>query len=90
MAESVRTKLPKDPAALVDIAGCYAVCSADLSAAGAENDAHDRYVIKALESLKQAIDAGYGDKVNLETEPDLDGIRNQAEFKTLLNRAPEP
>ena len=45
---------------------------------------------KALETLKQAIDAGYGDKVNLETEPDLDAIRDRAEFKALLNKLPEP
>lgn len=86
---TVRVKLSKDPAALVDIANCYAVCSVVVPAAK-DRETHDRYVARALETLKQAIDAGYGDKVNLETEPDLDGIRDQAEFKALLNRLPEP
>jgi serine/threonine protein kinase len=90
LAETVRTKLPKDPAALVDIACCYAVCSATVPSAGVDKETHERYVAKALEALKQAIDAGYGDKANVETEPDLDAVRNRAEFKTLSNRLPEP
>jgi tetratricopeptide (TPR) repeat protein len=90
LAESVRAKLPKDPGALVDVANCYAVCSAVVPAAGADKEARERYVAKALEALGQALDAGYGDKVNLETEPDLDAIRDRAEFKALLDRVPEP
>ncbi|MBX9627065.1 MAG: hypothetical protein K2X82_24905, partial [Gemmataceae bacterium] len=86
MAEAVRAKLPKDPGALVDIACCYAVSSAAVPA-GADRD---RYAAKALEALGQAIDAGYGDKVNLETEPDLDGVRVRPEFKALVDRVPEP
>jgi hypothetical protein len=91
LAETVRTKLPKDPGALVDIACCYAVCTSVIpGAAGPEKATQDRYVTKALEALKQAVHAGYGDKVNLETEPDLDAIRGQAEFQATLNRLPEP
>jgi serine/threonine protein kinase len=90
LAETVRAKLPKDPGALVDIACCYAVCSAVVPAVGAEKETIARYVTKAVEALKQALDTGYGDKVNLETEPDLDGIRSQTEFKAMVNRLPEP
>jgi tetratricopeptide (TPR) repeat protein/tRNA A-37 threonylcarbamoyl transferase component Bud32 len=90
MAETVRVKLPKDPGALLDIACCYAVCAAAVPAAGAEKEVHEHYASKALEALKQAIDNGYGDKVNVETEPDLDPIRNRPEFKDLSARLPEP
>jgi hypothetical protein len=90
LAERVRTKLPRDGPALVDIACCYAVCLGALPTAGATKVTHDLYVVAALEALKQAIDVGYGDKVYLDIEPDLDGIRNQAEFKTLLSRVAEP
>jgi hypothetical protein len=90
LAETVRTKLPKDPGALVDIACCYAVCSAVVPAAKPEKQTQERYVTKAFDALKQALDAGFGDKVNLETEPDLDAIRSQAEFKATVNRLPEP
>ncbi len=90
MAEAVRRKLSKDPSALVDIAACYAVCSARLPAIGADKDTRDRYSAKSFETLRQAIDADYGDKVNLETEPDFDGIRNEPAFKKLLDRIPEP
>jgi serine/threonine protein kinase len=90
LASAVQTKLPKDPGTLVDVANCYAVASAALSNATADRETHDRYVTKALESLKLALDAGYGDKVNLETEPDLDALRNQPQFNALLDGMPEP
>jgi hypothetical protein len=49
-----------------------------------------RYVARALAALQQALDAGYGGKVNLETEPDLDALRGRAEFRALVRRLPEP
>jgi serine/threonine protein kinase len=90
LAEKVRAKLPKDGGALVDVACCYAVCSARGPGAGDEKGTRERYAAKALEALTQALDAGYGDKVNLETEPDLDGVRNRPAFKALVDRVPEP
>jgi serine/threonine protein kinase/tetratricopeptide (TPR) repeat protein len=90
LAETVRAKLAKDPSALVDIACCYAVCSAVAPGAQPGNETQERYVETALQALKQALDAGYGDKVNLETEPDLDAIRGRGEFKAMMNRLPEP
>jgi tetratricopeptide (TPR) repeat protein len=90
LAETVQAKLPKDPGALLDIACCYAVCSAAVPADGAEKETQARYVARALATLKQSLDAGYGDKVNLETEPDLDAIRSRAEFNALVSRLPEP
>jgi serine/threonine protein kinase len=89
LAEIVQARLAKDPGALLDIACCYAVCSTVVAADGAEKDTHARYVATALAALKQALDAGYGDKVNLETEPDLDAIRSRAEFQALVGRLPE-
>jgi tetratricopeptide (TPR) repeat protein len=90
MAEKVRARLAKDPAALVDVACCYAVCSTAVPADGAEKETRARYVAQALAALQQALDAGYGEKVNLETEPDLDALRGRAEFQALLQRLPEP
>jgi hypothetical protein len=74
----------------VDIACCYAVCSTAVPAGGAEKETHARYVARALAALQQALDAGYGDKVNLETEPDLDALWGRAEFQAQLGRLPEP
>ena len=90
LAATVQTKLPKDPGTLVDVANCYAVAAAALSDASSDRETYNRYVTKALESLKLAIDAGYGDKVNLETEPDLDALRNRSEFQALIDGLPEP
>src|SRR5262249_9970989 len=69
LAEVVRSKHPKDAGALVDIACCYAVCSSVVPADGTEKDIHSNYVMTAIAALQQAIDAGYREKVNLETEP---------------------
>ena len=74
-AEKVRAKQATEPGALLDIACCYAVCG----------DAG-----KAVEALKAAVAAGYRDKVNLETEPDLDPVRDRADFKALVAAVPEP
>ena len=90
LAEAVRAKLPKDPGALLDVALCYAICSVAVPAAGADKEIHSRYVSKSLDALKQSIEAGYGDKVNLETEPDFDAIRNLPEFKKLVSGVVEP
>jgi hypothetical protein len=90
LASAVEAKLPKDPGTLVDIANCYAIASTAALLPSRDRETHERYVAKALESLKRAIEAGYGDKVNLETEPDLDALRDRAEFKALVNGLPEP
>ena len=90
LASAVQTKLPKDPGTLVDVANCFAIASAGMSDATTDRETRDRYLAKALESLRQAIAAGYGDKVNLETEPDLDAIRNRPEFKAMIAALPEP
>jgi serine/threonine-protein kinase len=39
---------------------------------------------RAIESLNLAVDAGYRDIVGLETDPDLDPVRNHPNFRTLL------
>ena len=61
-----------------------------MPAEGADKEIHNQYVVKAIEALKQAVAAGYRDKVNLETEPDLDGIRKLEEFQKLVKGIPEP
>ncbi|HEY2785008.1 MAG TPA: serine/threonine-protein kinase [Fimbriiglobus sp.] len=76
-------KKKNDAATFVDIANCYAICSTVVAATNEEKKA---YVKNAIDALQLAVDAGYGDIVNLETEPDLDGIRDQDQFKLILTK----
>ena len=64
----------------VDIAQCFALC------ARADNPVllQQTYMRKAIDSLRAAITNGYRDRVFLETEPELDPLRTNADFHSLL------
>jgi hypothetical protein len=60
----------------------FAVCSGAVAAN--ESQLRERYADRALEALRQAVARQYRDVVNLETEPDLDALRDRPEFKAIL------
>jgi tetratricopeptide (TPR) repeat protein len=64
----------------VEIAQCFALC------ARADNTValQQTYLRKAIESLRAALANGYRDRVYLETEPELDPLRTNADFDSLL------
>ena len=93
LAEEVRKYAPADGLNLVKVSCCYALCAAAVKRGKsasqlsvAERDLRKRYEIKALETLRQAIDHGYQDWVFLEGEPDLAPIHALPEFKTLMDQ----
>lgn len=55
-----------------------------------EAEMRDAYIQSALLTLERAIELGYRDVVALNTDPDLDPIRNTSEFKGLLNSIETP
>ncbi len=59
----------------------YALCSA---AAGQETAPGKEYRAKALGVLREMIAAGYRDRAELERDPDLDPIRDDAAFREVL------
>ena len=66
----------------LEIARCYAQC-----ARGTPNDQAERqqtFSVKAMETLRAAVSHGFRDRVYLETEPDLEPIRNRDDFKQIL------
>jgi tetratricopeptide (TPR) repeat protein len=69
----------------VAIAQCFAMC------ARADNSVslQQTYTRKALESLRAAVANGYRDRANLETEPELDPLRTNADFRSLLAGIPQ-
>jgi tetratricopeptide (TPR) repeat protein len=79
-AEALCKDAPRSGSARFDAACCYAVC------AGKAGDTAQQaeYRRKAVAALRQAAGPGYKDVVALETDPDLDALRKDAEFKALL------
>lgn len=72
-----------DREVLVEVAQCYAQCAGAVLADPALRAA---YTDKALDALARAVDQGYKDVVILETEPDLDAVRDDPRFRALLDR----
>jgi len=62
------------------------------AAAGLSGDAARRrqYLDRSLDLLRPAPKQGYNDLIVLETEPDLDEVREEAGFRALLTGASGP
>jgi serine/threonine-protein kinase len=70
-----------DREVLYEVAQCYAQCAAAVSDAP---ELAREYRDKASEALTRALAQGFKDLVILETEPDLDALRDQPTFQALL------
>jgi tetratricopeptide (TPR) repeat protein len=97
MAGRVRKQSGTDLGSLIDVACCFAICS-DVVAASKpageltpeQSRLREHYAGQALEALQAAVARGYRDVVNLETEPDLDAVRERPNFKALLDALNHP
>jgi hypothetical protein len=90
-ARTAREASGKNLASLIGVACCFAICSDVVAAnktsqelSAEEKRLRDEYAGQALEALQTAVGLGYRNVYNLETEPDLDGVRDRSEFGTLL------
>jgi serine/threonine-protein kinase len=81
IAARVAQQSPKNGAILIEVACCYAQCSA---AATDDPALREAYARRAVEALRQAIEPDFKDVVALETEPDLEPIRRHAGFQAVL------
>ena len=79
-AEAQCKGAPRSAGARFDAACCYAVCAAK----AADTARQAEYRRKAVAALREAAGPGYKDVVALETDPDLDALRGDAGFGTLL------
>ena len=68
----------------MELAQCYSQ-----SAASVPDDPplHQKYLKQSLDMLQQALKQGYKDLVLLETDPDLQLIRDMPEFKLMMKGA---
>jgi tetratricopeptide (TPR) repeat protein/tRNA A-37 threonylcarbamoyl transferase component Bud32 len=66
----------------LEIARCYSQCARGLPKDQAERQ--QTFQVKAIQTLRAAVSNGFRDRVYLETEPDLDPIRNRDDFKQIV------
>jgi serine/threonine-protein kinase len=92
LAAELLRRRPKDPGVLFQAACCYALCGPAVAHGKAaeqltpdERDQQKGYARQAVEALRQARANGYRDVKALQTDPDLDPVRESAEFRTLLD-----
>jgi len=92
-AEKIRNALSKDNAALYGIACCYALCvpatsrgKDDQALSADERDRRQHYARAAIAALEQSVERGFKDLIGLETDPDLDSIRGEAGYKSIVER----
>jgi hypothetical protein len=75
--------LPKlDNELRIDLARCFTQCARATTAVQAEASA--RYRARAMQTLRDAVQAGFVDRVALATDPDLAPLTGEPEFVTLL------
>jgi tetratricopeptide (TPR) repeat protein len=85
-----RAHWPRDPDVLYDVAGDLALCI-PLIEQGRGDRADEwraerrKYIDLALESLRQAIHAGYQDIARMRSDPALDPLRSIEEFQSLVS-----
>jgi serine/threonine-protein kinase len=95
-AEEIHEQSPRDVDTLLNVMRCYALCSA---AAGGRDEKtipavekaklRDAYAASAASCLEQAIASGFRNVVDVETDPDIDALRNNPAFQHALVRLRE-
>jgi tetratricopeptide (TPR) repeat protein len=78
--EALCKDAPQSGWARLDAACCYAVCAGK----AADKARKEEYRRKAVAALREAAGPGYKDAVALESDPDLDALHGDLEFKALL------
>lgn len=82
LAQTVQKDTAKDDnELLLDVARTYAQCAV---AAGADAGLRRDYLNRAVEAVQTAVQHGFKDVVELETQPDLTPLRSEAVFQKIL------
>jgi len=94
-SEKLRPLAADAPNAIYNIACFYSLCSNlvsedPLPLTQQQQKLREQYQLKAVESLKQAISAGFEDFKLMQKDSDLDALRQRDDFKKLIEKRPEP
>jgi hypothetical protein len=84
-AEKLGTLDVKNKGNAYNAACLYALCASSVGPA----DARKRYIARAIESLKTAVQLGYTHRLQIETDPDLAVIRQEQDYRALMDRLKE-
>jgi serine/threonine-protein kinase len=89
-AEEIHKKSPKDVDTLLNLMRCYALCRAAVGGpappTAEQAKLRDLYAARAANYLEQAIVNGCRDIIDVETDPDIDAIRNYPAFQRALDK----
>jgi hypothetical protein len=92
-AEEIHKKSPKDVDTLLNLMRCYALCGAAVGGpptpTAGQAKLRDTYVASAANCLEQAIANGARNVVDVETDPEIDAIRNFPAFQHALDNLRE-
>ena len=86
-ADLVAQKPELDREVLVELAQCYSQLAASRPADAAPRR---QYLNRALDLIGRAVAKGYTDAVVLQTDPDLDAVREAAGFRDVLATVGRP
>jgi serine/threonine-protein kinase len=90
MAGEIQEKSPKGVDTLLNLMRCYALSCAALGGSATptaeQAKLREAYAGRAAKCLEQAIASGCRDVVDIETDPDIDAIRNHAAFQRALEK----
>jgi serine/threonine-protein kinase len=79
-AEKLRRRVPHSTELLLRVADCFGVCAA------LDTPEKPQYVAKALEALQAATRDDYKDAVALQTDPELEPLRQEPVYQTVLGK----
>jgi tetratricopeptide (TPR) repeat protein len=90
-AEKMRALKPEDPVNLYNVACCYALCVPAVGAGQAadalpaeEKAARAEYIARALKELRAAAGHGFHSVEKIESDPDLDALHKEADYRALV------
>lgn len=89
-ADAIAKEVPNESNALFLVACTYALCAAEKERSlASEKDpptpSAEEFRAKAMTALRDAVKAGYQATAMLKSDPDLAGVRNDADFQKLIH-----
>lgn len=92
IARKLEPEYAQDSRILIHVSSCFALCASAVSKGkqedaltGEERQQRQSYADHAVKILSQAVERGYHGIADIENDPDLESIRDRADFREILN-----